>query len=943
MIRRGTRTLRDRVELTRRALADHPAAVSIAVALVVNLVLLAGYVWSRGGETTRVRIEARGQHFTVYVEDVVQAEGDLQAPDTGGLLLSLETTEAIRSLPKPRGIDDVRVTDLDTGEELFHDDFASGTPTGWTSVSGNFVAKSGVMGVSGDARLALVPEDWRDVAVDVRFRNVAGASIAVRARDANSGVSYSMRPFRHFDNSLALVDQGKLTANVPARGLELPRHQTIKSLVAMTLKPYPYALLVLALGAAAVVAVQFLVVPNAISRRARLPARLSAAKIRGGAAWVATALLAAGAFATTLFLDVHFGGRMPHVPDELSYLFEAKLMASGRLSAHAPPIADAFEFFYPPLIRVTNGRWATVYPFGHPMLLAIGARVGAIWLIPPIIGAACVVLTFAVGKQVYHRGVGVLAALLMTASPFFLMNASNYMSHNTAAFFLLACLFFLASGRRRPLIYGIAGGLFFGLLFNTRPLTATVLAVPFGVMLLGSLIPSGTRIDGVKQIGGFIACGLLTLGAYYIYNYGTTGTLASGYQSGAELNQVIGFGGRHSVAGGIENEQTQMAFLLLVLGGWPQYIGLMFVLVPFMLGARRVWDWFLLACAVLAMGAWTVYEGSGVMYGPRYWYEATPFLFLLSARGADLAGERLAGIAGRLRSALTGRSMTPRWAGMMLAYAFIVIFAVAGVRGWLFGTDIAWDVDAVPDRASKLRGFNGADDRLLARTDQADLRNAIVLVELCGNWQCYGSVFWKNSPDLDSDVLYLRNVPNHYSEIFQKYAGRSVYVATYLPPSLVPFGTDPSSASPAATVTPRTAEEIAGTLPSPTPTPEPAATPVDVVGAALRDAQRVRDLDAIRGALQQSHSNEQRYPLTEGVQSACVYEFDALCAVRDVLDPVPRDPHSDATYWYYSDGASFILLAHMENAPPPSLCPTPVPEHLKGIPNLYCVVGALAP
>ena len=405
-------------------------------------------------------------------------------------------------------------------------------------------------------------------------------------------------------------------------------------------------------------------------------------------------------------------------------------------------------------------------------------------------------LIFAIGRKVYHVRVGLLAALLLATSPFFLMAASNFMAHNTAVFYLLGSLLFLAFIDRRPVLYGLFAGLLFGLAFNTRALTTTALILPFGLYLVAVAIPSGRRLIGLRQIGAFALGGLIMLGAYWLYNLGTTGdAFTNGYQAASDsgigastLGQRIGFGERHSLAVGLQNEQTQLSFLLLVLNGWPRYIGLMFVLLPFMLGTRHRWDWFLLLCAASVMGAWTFFEGDGLMHGPRYWYEATPFLMLLGARGAERTAGLLADGAAWLGRALGGAEGRPMWAGLLMVYGLVGALIVLSMNGWLLGNQDGWNEVHVPDRAADLRGFNFADDRLVKLVEDADLDNALVLVERCPNWWCYGTVFWMNSPTMDGDVVFARDLEERRQELFRAYPERKVYQGTYTNPSLRAFG-----------------------------------------------------------------------------------------------------------------------------------------------------------
>jgi hypothetical protein len=241
------------------------------------------------------------------------------------------------------------------------------------------------------------------------------------------------------------------------------------------------------------------------------------------------------------------------------------------------------------------------------------------------------------------------------------------------------------------------------------------------------------------------------------------------------------------VNAGIQNEQTQLAYLLLVFNGWPLYVGLAFVLLPFILGTRKGWDWFLLASAVCVMGAYTLFEGHGIMHGPRYWYEAVPFLILLTARGTDRAAEVLSTAAVLAQRALFGlrpRKVVARWVGAGLVYGVVLVLVGAALATWLFGEEEGGESDFVPDRAAELKGFNGADDRLLKLVNDANLDNALVFVEPCEQWQCYGTVFWLNSPDLDGDIVYARDLFEERATVIQLYPGRSVYEATYDPPEL---------------------------------------------------------------------------------------------------------------------------------------------------------------
>jgi hypothetical protein len=311
------------------------------------------------------------------------------------------------------------------------------------------------------------------------------------------------------------------------------------------------------------------------------------------------------------------------------------------------------------------------------------------------------------------------------------------------------------------------------------------------------------------------------------------------------------------------------------------------------------------------------------MYGPRYWYETLPFLMILTARGAERAAEVLVEL-GRTPQRRWPR-MTPREsAPYAAAYACVAALALYAVYAWLFGGNPSWRTDFVPEEASALRNFNGIDGRLADLTDDAHLRNALVVVEQCPSWQCYGSVFWKNSPSLDGDVVYARD--NNLAALFAAFPDRLVYAASADPPSLRPYGAvvgDPNA-------TPRPAREL---TPQASITPEPQSPE-----AEARDRQRRQDLNRIAEGLRSYRAAHGAYPVTSDVQTACVGGADAICAVRESLDFIPQDPLPQHAYLYTSTGQAFTLFAQMELAGHPSACPSPLPPRVRIFgQSLYCV------
>ena len=904
----------------------------IIVAVNVALVLL--YLWSRGGATTDVRVEAVGNVFRTYVDGKLIAETELPARAEGGIGFRLAGEDDIPSLPSPSGIDSVRVTHAGTGEVLFEDSFSSPSSL-WRAESGDWRTNSGVYAPSDGGFITTGPQPWQNYVLEAKLRNVTTADVYVRTQDSLNAVAFSMRPYHHYDSVLVLISEGQQTGGKGGAVLELDRGQTIQSMTAMLLRAYPTVLL-LALGAALLAFV------------ARLgPAEWAFAQIGRRIHWLASSIvlaMAVTAVAVLWYILYFVGDAMPHVPDDVTYIWMSKTFASFRITADPPPVQDSFSFFYPSFQHVIGDRYFGGYPFGHPLFLAIGQLFRVPWLVPPLVGAGSVALIYLVGKRVYDSTtVGLIAAALLLFSPFFQMTASNFMSHNTTAFVILAGLYLwtLPTKHRFPVMF--FSGVFLGLLFNTRPLTGVTLMPAIGLFMGYELLRSGPGWRKLLAENLIFAGGaLLMLGAYFLYNHQVTGSFTeSPYEfSGALQPDTFGFGGSHSVALGLQNQQVLLAMLLLVANGFPLFIGVAFAALPFVLGTRHPWDYFLAVCGLALAGTMMYFPDEALMHGPRYWYETMPFLILLSARGfvrlreaGSAAGDWLARSLHwreRVSSAgFMGFAMTSLAAGLI----------VFSVWGWMLERRDAFPpIDFVPSKISELEGFNNVDPRLLDRADELDLDNALVLVEPCSPWWCYGSVFWANNVERDGSVVWARHLGTADDLVLLNfYRGRNLYLADYNAGTVRATSEDEIAAMIPTPAGPPPTEQPAG----PTPTPAP---PDSTAGE--RDALRKTHLEQIRQALEEYGQRHGEYPSTGGVaQTLCVYaDLDVGCALTEVLPQLPAEPNGNSPahgYWYVSDGTFFVVVAQLEaEEEQPGQCPERAGRPASDR-SQYCVEGEL--
>ena len=466
------------------------------------------------------------------------------------------------------------------------------------------------------------------------------------------------------------------------------------------------------------------------------------------------ALAAATAIAYGVFQAV------PHLEDEHANLFQAKVFATGRLWAPGPSQPGAF---FVPFVLDWEGKRFSKYPPGYSLVLALGVLAGRPWLVNPLLGALALVATFALGREICGFSARrepeieqtvLLAAILGATSPMFLGLSSALLSH--ALNLLLLTIFAWAYLRStlRPshsTLYALLAGIALGWAMLTRPLTALAYTAPFGLWAVWQLARRRVRLQPLVITA--VAAGAIAA-LWLVYQRILTGAWTVNLYAVWWGYDQIGFGPGHgtspeghSIASAIHNVALDFRALLTDLHGWP---GLSWILIVpgLLLAPRDRRDVAMLAPLAALVVAHSLYwvRGSAI-YGPRYWYEASPFLWLLSARG-------LVKLWKRAQERAVFRAL------IKIGLAALVALNVATV---------------IPTRFSLWRGLYFVTDEPWRAVQQANLHNALVVVR--GNlWTDYGTVLWANSPTLDGDIVFARDQGQAVNAaVIAQYPGRSVY------------------------------------------------------------------------------------------------------------------------------------------------------------------------
>lgn len=388
--------------------------------------------------------------------------------------------------------------------------------------------------------------------------------------------------------------------------------------------------------------------------------------------------------ASSLYVALGEYNGMPHIFDAQAYVFQAKVLASGRLFMPPPPLADSFPV---PFFGVVNGHWVAQYGLGTALTLVPGILLGLPWLVQPLFAVGTLALVGAIGRRLYGRWVATIAVVLGALSPFFLFQVGAYFSHVQAAFFITLAYYLLVRGqwgRRLWPTFGASAAL--GMAFLCREVSALLIAIPLTVCLFGHLWRrhwTGKRSRAIAPIlvwsGGGVLFGVL----YLLYDWSVTGDPLLSPRGVLNQSDRYGFGaghgwwGLHTLAAALTNTDQLITGLTLDLFGWPYYMALAVPLLPFVLGRANRWDAFngaLTASVIIGMMG---YFYNGIAIGPRYYYEAIPALLLLTARGIQTLGYAAGDIL-----ALT-RARRPRVSGLLAAGVILVALTVPDVLFYL--------------------------------------------------------------------------------------------------------------------------------------------------------------------------------------------------------------------------------------------------------------------
>jgi len=367
---------------------------------------------------------------------------------------------------------------------------------------------------------------------------------------------------------------------------------------------------------------------------------------------------AAWVFLSAAFLAAFAYQYHPHVPDEVSYLLQAKYFAGGQLAMEIPPVVPAFDL---DLMTYEATRWCSPFPPGWPAILTIGVLLGAPWLVNPVLGAVGVLLAFVLIRQLYDGRLASLVAVLMATSPWYVFSAMSLMSQTSALVLAigatLATLKLRSSGRVR---WVVPAGVCIGLVSISRPLEGLIVAGLLGLWLLVSDRATLSALTRLVRLGWLTLVTGATATLVLPYNWYLTGdpfyfpvmayadaTYGSGSNAmGFGPDQGFGWPGLDPLPGHgpidvIINSNMNIFAMNVELHGW--VVGSL-MLIAFLIIWKRLRgpDWLMVTAILVTMLAHSFYWFSGGPdFGARYWYLILLPCVVLTARAIEELGTLL--------------------------------------------------------------------------------------------------------------------------------------------------------------------------------------------------------------------------------------------------------------------------------------------------------------
>ncbi len=350
-----------------------------------------------------------------------------------------------------------------------------------------------------------------------------------------------------------------------------------------------------------------------------------------------------GAFSTILGICIYLSWYCfdfhPAYTDSTAQYVHGKFVASGHLFYVIP---HALSDFFPVWMMVGGAKWYSQYPPMHQTLIGIGHMLGAPWLINPLEGAITLAAVYGIAKRAYGESVARLASVFIWLSPFVILMSSEFMNHSSALLFTTLTIYSYGewlhysqsdASQKRIRYWALAVGIGAGCAFLSRPLTAIGTCAPF-------ILHATYRLwkDTKTQLNPFLimaAGGIVCVLFQMWFNYETTGDVFTYAYARYHMNSVaraMGFYNGSNISYTLLKMHTDWNNLNINLFEWSLPCTF-FIWLLCLRPQHNIMTKLLIGVVVSQTIGNMFNQFNSAVFGPRYMYEASSALIILTALG----------------------------------------------------------------------------------------------------------------------------------------------------------------------------------------------------------------------------------------------------------------------------------------------------------------------
>ena len=337
---------------------------------------------------------------------------------------------------------------------------------------------------------------------------------------------------------------------------------------------------------------------------------------------VYTAGIAGLSLVAIVFVALYILDEFPNSADEYVYLYQAEALNHGLLTQSSHPLDDFFRFNH---VIQKDGVRTGRFPPGWPLFLAIPFSLGVppVWL-NPVLGIITLLVFYAFVKNYYSQRVAFWSVISFAFTAYFIFHSASYFSHTACLLFTVSFIYSLhVYAEKQSGAYALLAGIFLGLIVITRYYNAVLIFVPVLIWLLYFYRWKAFRPLSLIGVGCLPFFGMLAW-----YNYQITGDPFLPVTTWADHTETLGFVKGHTPLKGIEHFIRRI--LLFFYWSSPALLLLYFVFLfqKVRHKAQRYThpeDYYML---LLFIGYFFYHHLGGNQYGPRFLFEAYPFVIV---------------------------------------------------------------------------------------------------------------------------------------------------------------------------------------------------------------------------------------------------------------------------------------------------------------------------